>query len=248
MAGHSHWANIAHKKAAVDKRRARLFSKLSRKIIAAVKNGGPDVAANLRLKSAIQAARSANMSNDQIARAVKRAAGAQAGEDFEELTYEGYTPGGAAVLLECLTDNRNRTGGDVRSIFTKRGGNLGTNGSVAWQFNRCAVVRVPSEGTTEDDLMMAVLDAGADDMEDLGEQFQIRGTPDTLQALQAAVEEAGLTASFAEVSYVPKDFVAVDAATAKQVAALLEALDEHDDVQHVHSNVEFPDDFDPDGG
>jgi YebC/PmpR family DNA-binding regulatory protein len=245
MAGHSHWANIAHKKAAVDRRRARLFGKIARKIIAAVKNGGPDTAVNLRLKSAIQAGRAANMSNDQIDRAIKRATGAAAEGNYEELTYEGYTPGGAAVLLECLTDNRNRTGGDVRSIFTKRGGNLGTSGSVAWQFQRCAVVRVTTESTTEDDLMMAVLEAGADDIEELGEVFEVRGAPESLQAIQDAVAAADLTASFAEVSYVPKDFVGVDAATAKQVAALLEALDEHDDVQQVHCNVEFPDDFEP---
>ncbi len=243
MAGHSHWANIAHKKAAIDRRRGRLFSKIARKIIAAVKSGGPDPGMNLRLKSAIQAARSANMSNDQIARAIKRASGSEASDNYEELVYEGYAPGGAAVLLEALTDNRNRTGGEVRSILTKRGGNLGSTGSVAWQFARRAIVRVDTEATTEMELMDAVLDAGADDISEEGDLFEVHGGPELLQILQDAVTAAGIEVRSAEISYVPKDYVSVDQETAKKVAALLEALDDNDDVQSVHCNVEFPDDF-----
>jgi len=243
MAGHSHWANIAHKKAAIDRKRGRLFSKLARRMIAAAKQGGGDPSTNLKLANAVQAARAANMSNDQIKRAVQRAVrGTEAG-DFEELVYEGYAPGGAAVLVTALTDNRNRTGGDVRSIFTKRGGNLGSSGSVAWQFDHVAIVRVDRESTSEDDLMMAVLDAGADDIEDAGEFFEIRGAPDTLQALQKAVEEADLTAASADLSYVPNESVPVDADIGKKVAGLLDALEENDDVQNVYSNAEFPEGF-----
>jgi YebC/PmpR family DNA-binding regulatory protein len=243
MAGHSHWANIAHKKAAIDKKRGKLFSKLARRVIAAAKQGGGDPSANLKLANAVAAARAANMSNDQIGRAIQRAVGDTDSGDYEELTYEGYAPGGAAVLIEALTDNRNRTGGDVRSIFTKSGGNLGTSGSVAWQFSRMAVVRVPTEETTEDDLMMLVLDAGADAIEEEGDVFEVRGAPDALDALRAAIEGAGLTAVASDVLYVPSDSCLVDDETGKKVAALLDALEENDDVQNVYSNAEFPEGF-----
>ncbi len=240
MAGHSHWANIAHKKAAIDRKRGRLFSKLARRMIAAAKQGGGDPAANLKLANAVQAARAANMSNDQIKRAIQRAVGGADAADFEELIYEGYAPGGAAVLIETLTDNRNRTGGDVRMIFTKNGGNLGSSGSVAWQFARLAVVRVAAASTTEDDLMMAVLDAGADAIEEDGEFFEVRGAADSLAALRAAIEGAGLTPVSADVMYVPGESCPVDEAVGKRVAALLEALEENDDVQNVYSNADFP--------
>ncbi len=243
MAGHSHWANIAHKKAAIDRKRGRLFSKIARRMIAAAKQGGPDPAANLKLANAITAARAANMSNDQIKRAIKRATGGQDSGDFEELVYEGYAPGGAAVLITALTDNRNRTGGEVRSIFTKRGGNLGSTGSVAWQFSHLAVVRVASDSTTEDDLMMAVLEAGADDIEEEGEFFEIRGGPDALHSIQKAVEAAGLTPASADLGYVPTESVPVDAETGKKVAGLLDALEENEDIQNVYSNAEFPEGF-----
>ncbi len=243
MAGHSHWANIAHKKAAIDRKRGRIFSKIARRIIAAAKAGGGDPNGNIKLKYAVQAARAANMSNDQIQRAIQRAVGGTDADAFDELVYEGYAPGGAAVLVEALTDNRNRTGGEIRSIFTKRGGNLGSTGSVAWQFERLAIVRVPADSITEDELMLAVLEAGADDIERDGEHFEIRGAVDALSAIQAAVEAAGLKCASADVSYVPKDEVPVDAETGRSVAALLEALEENDDVQNVYSNAEFPDDF-----
>jgi YebC/PmpR family DNA-binding regulatory protein len=243
MAGHSHWANIAHKKAAIDKKRGKLFSKLARRIIAAAKQGGGDPKVNLKLQNAVSAARAANMSNDQIKRAIQRAVGGQESGDFEELTYEGYAPGGAAVLVEALTDNRNRTSSDVRSIFSKRGGNLGASGSVAWQFARMAVVRIPEEGTSEDDLMEIVLDAGADDIEHEGEIFEVRGAPDALDAIRDAVTGAGLTPLSADVNYVPNDSCPVDQDSGKKVAALLEALEENDDVQNVYSNAEFPEGF-----
>src|SRR5262245_21359177 len=165
MAGHSHWANIAYKKAAIDKKRGKVYSKIARKIIAAAKSGGGDPDMNLKLKYAVAEARAANMSNDQIRRAIDRGTGASASESFEEVVYEGYAPGGAAVLVEALTDNRKRTAPEVRMLFDQFGGNLGASGSVAWQFARKAVVTVPAQGTNEDALMMAMLDAGAEDVE-----------------------------------------------------------------------------------
>ena len=243
MAGHSHWANIQHKKSAVDRRRAKVHSKIARKVIQAAKQGGGDPGMNLKLKYALQAARAANMSNDQVNRAIQRAVGGTQAEDFEELVYEGYAPGGAAVLVEALTDNRNRTGGDVRAIFTKHGGNLGQSGSVAWQFDFRAQVRVPASETTEDELMGAVLDAGASDIEQEGDSFVVHGPPEALSRLQQAVEGAGIASPAAEVAYVPKDYVPVDDQTARRVAALLEALEENDDVQQVYTNADFPEDF-----
>ena len=244
MAGHSHWANIAHKKAANDKKRAKIFSKISRKILAAARRGGGDVSVNLPLKYAIQKARAANMSNDQIKRVVDRALGVTGeGEDFEELVYEGYAPGGTAVLIEALTDNRNRTGGDLRSTFSKRGGNLGTSGSVAWQFDRKSVLRVPLDATTEDDLTMVVLEADGDDVLVEDDAFVVQGPPEGLDALVAALGEAEVEVAQSEVTYVPRDYVACDEDTARQVVALLEALEENDDVQTVHTNAEFPEGF-----
>jgi len=243
MAGHSHWANIAYKKAAVDKKRGRLWSKLARQVLTAAKSGGGNPDSNLKLKYAIQAARAANMSNDQIQRVIDRATGAAASENYEETLYEGYAPGGCAVLVEALTDNRHRTGGDVRNLFEKHGGNLGAVGSVAWQFDRRAVVRVEKGGASEEDVLVAVLDAGADDVEDAGEQFVVSGEPQQLAALQQACQDAGLKVESAKLAFVPKDYVPVDADAAPRVAALLEALDENEDVQQVHANAEFPEEF-----
>ena len=244
MAGHSHWANIQHKKAAIDKKRGKIFSKISRKIIAAAKSGGGDPEANIKLKYAVQAARAANMSNDQVKRAIKRAMGEGAGgADFEELVYEGYAPGGAAVLVEALTDNRNRTSGDVRSTFNKRGGNLGSTGSVAWQFVRKSIICVPAAGISEDDLLMTVLEAGADDLEQVGDLFEIRGAPESLFGLQQAVEQADLETVSAELSYFASEPMPVDDETGQKIAKLLEALEENDDVQNVYTNADFPEGF-----
>jgi YebC/PmpR family DNA-binding regulatory protein len=243
MAGHSHWANIAYKKAAVDKRRGKLWSKLARQVLTAAKLGGGNPDANNRLKLAIQAARAANMSNDQIKRIVDRATGAGASEEYEEALYEGYAPGGCAVLVEALTDNRHRTAGDVRNIFEKNGGNLASAGAVAWQFDRRGVVRVAKGGASEDDVMSAVLDAGADDVEDAGDEYVVSGAPQTLAQLQQAAQSGGLSVQSAQITYVPKDWVPVDPGMAPRVSALLEALEENDDVQHVHVNAEFPEGF-----
>ena len=243
MAGHSHWANIAYKKAAIDRKRGKLWSKIARQILTAAKSGGGNPEANNKLKFAIAAGRAANMSNDQIKRIIDRATGAGATESYEETVYEGYAPGGCAILVEALTDNRNRTGGDVRNLFEKHGGNLGAAGSVAWQFDRRAVVRLTKGGASEEDVLAAVLDAGADDVEDAGDAFVVTGAPQALTHLQQAATAAGLPVASAAIAWVPKDYVEVDTDTGRRIAALLEGLEENDDVQDVHTNAEFPEGF-----
>jgi YebC/PmpR family DNA-binding regulatory protein len=243
MAGHSHWANIAYKKAAIDKKRGKVYSKIARKIIAAAKAGGGDPDMNLKLKYAVAEARSANMTNEQVKRAIDRGTGASASEDYEDVMYEGYGPGGAAILVEALTDNRNRTAPEIRGIFQKHGGNLGATGSVAWQFARKGVVRVPSEGTDEDELMMAVLDAGAEDMEKQDDVIVVRGPAESLAPMQQAVSRMKLTPVSAALEYIPTNYTPVPAETGRSIASLLEALEENDDVQKVHTNAEFPDGF-----
>jgi len=243
MAGHSHWANIAYKKAAIDKKRGKVYSKIARMIIVAAKSGGGDPDMNLKLKYAIAEARAANMTNEQVKRAIDRGTGATASENYEDLLYEGYAPGGAAVLVEALTDNRHRTVPEIRQIFDKHGGNLGASGSVAWQFARKAVVRVPSQGTDEDKLMMAALDAGADDVERGDEVFVVRGPVETLAALQQAVASMKLIPVSSRIEYLPTNFIPVTTEAGRSVVALLESLEENDDVQKVHTNAEFPDGF-----
>ena len=243
MAGHSHWANIAYKKAAVDKKRGKIYSKIARKIIAAAKSGGGDPDMNLRLKYAVADARAANMTNEQIKRAIDRGTGATASERYDEVVYEGYTPGGAAVLVEGLTDNPHRTAPDVRGIFEKHGGNMGTTGSVAWQFSKKAIVRLPSQGTDEDSLMMSALDAGAEDVERADEMFVIRGPASALTGLLQAVATQRLVPLSSGIEYVPLNYVAVPADIARSITSLLDALEENDDVQKVHTNAEFPDGF-----
>jgi YebC/PmpR family DNA-binding regulatory protein len=243
MAGHSHWANIAYKKAAVDKKRGKVYSKIARKIIAAAKSGGGDPDMNLRLKYAVADARAANMTNEQIKRAIDRGTGATAAERYDEVVYEGYTPGGAAVLVEGLTDNPHRTASDIRGIFQKHGGNMGATGSVAWQFAKKSVVRVPSQGTDEDALMMAALDAGAEDVERADEMLVVRGPASALSGLLSAAAAQRLVPLSSGVEYVALNYVAVPLDVARSITSLLDALEENDDVQKVHTNAEFPDGF-----
>jgi len=243
MAGHSHWANIAYKKAAVDKKRGKVYSKIARKIIVAAKSGGGDPDMNLRLKYAVADARAANMTNEQVKRAIDRGTGALASDNYDDVLYEGYAPGGAAVLVEGLTDNRARTAGEVRQIFQKGGGNLGASGSVAWQFARRAIVRVPADGVDEESLMTAVLDAGAQDMEREEDVFVVRGAPESLASVQHAVARLRLQPSSSSIEYEPTNYTPVTAETARSIASLLETLEENDDVQKVHTNAEFPDGF-----
>ena len=242
MSGHSKWSSIKHKKGAADAKRGQLFSKLSRAIIVAAKEGGPDPAANLALQNAIEKARSYSMPKDNIERAVAKGSGADAeGSSFETVIYEGYGPEGVAVLVEALTDNRNRTASEVRHLFAKYGGNLGTTGAVAWQFERKGVVLLAAAGVDEDDLVLAVADAGAEDVSLDGSSFVVTSAPEALSAVRAAVEQAGLTIESGELAMVPKVSVAVgDESTARRLVRLVEGLEEADDVQDVYANFDIP--------
>ncbi len=242
MSGHSKWSSIKHKKGAADAKRGKLFSKLSRAIIVAAKEGGGDPTNNLALQNAIEKARSYSMPKDNIDRAVAKGSGADADADaFETIVYEGYGPEGVAVIVEALTDNRNRTAADVRHLFAKHGGNLGTAGAVAWQFDRRGVVVVTADGVDEEELFLAAADAGADDIEQDGSTFQITSAPESLAAVRAAVEAAGVGVDSAELMLIPKTTVAIeDEAKARQVMRLIEALEDNDDVQDVYANFDIP--------
>ena len=242
MSGHSKWSSIKHKKGAADAKRGQLFSKLSRAIMVASREGGPDPAANLSLQNAIEKARSYSMPKDNIERAIAKGSGADAdGAAFETVVYEGYGPDGVAVLVEALTDNRNRTASDVRHVFSKNGGNLGTTGAVAWLFERRGVVVVEAESTDEDELVLAAADGGADDVERDGSVFQVSTPPDQLAAVRTAIESAGIAIASAELSMVPKTTVEIaDEASAKKLMRLIDALEENDDVQDVWSNFDIP--------
>lgn len=242
MAGHSHWANIQQKKSRVDKKRGKLFTKLSRAIIVAAQHGGGDPDANLALRYAIDKARKASMPNDNIDRAVKRGCGETGGENYEEILYEGYGPSGVAVLCEILTENRNRTAGEVRKIFEVHGGNLGATGCVAWMFERKAVFTLPTADTTEDQLFELVADAGAEDIENDGETFTITAPTEAFDAVNAALSAAGLSLGSADITQVPRNYVELDSSNAGSVLKLMEALDDNDDVQNVTSNFSLPDD------
>jgi YebC/PmpR family DNA-binding regulatory protein len=242
MSGHSKWSSIKHKKGAADAKRGKLFSKLSRAIIVAAKDGGPDPAGNLALQNAVEKAKSYSMPKDNIDRAIAKGSGADAdAAAFETVVYEGYGPEGVAVLVEALTDNRNRTAADVRHIFAKTGGNLGTSGAVAWQFERRGVILVDATGVDEDELMLAAADAGAEDVELDGSSYQITCAPEDLAAVRAALDSAGFSVESAELTMIPSTTVEVaDEGTAKQVLRLMDALDENDDVQEVYANFDIP--------
>ena len=242
MSGHSKWSSIKHKKGAADAKRGKLFSKLSRAIIVAAKEGGGDPANNLSLQNAIEKAKSYSMPKDNIDRAIAKGSGADADADaFEEIVYEGYGPEGVAVIVEALTDNRNRTASDVRHTFAKHGGNLGATGAVAWQFERRGVVVVPAEGVDEEELLLAAADGGADDIEQDGTVFEVTAPPEALSSVRAAIEEAGFSVDSAELSMVPKTTVAVEDETkARQVMRLIDELEDNDDVQDVYANFDIP--------
>ncbi len=241
MSGHSKWSSIKHKKGAADAKRGKLFSKLSRAIIVAAREGGPDPAGNLALQNAIEKARSYSMPKDNIERAITKGSGADTeGTSFDTVVYEGYGPEGVAVLVEALTDNRNRTASDVRHAFSKHGGNLGTTGAVAWQFERKGVVLAAAGSADEEELLLAAAEAGADDVELDGSSFVISSPPEALTALRKAVEAAGFTVESAELAMVPKATVAIsDEAIARKVLRLVEGLEESDDVQDVYVNVDI---------
>jgi len=243
LSGHSKWSSIKHKKGAADAKRGKLFSKLSRAIIVAAKEGGGDPAANLALQNAVEKARSYSMPKDNIERAIAKGAGEGAdAAAFETVVYEGYGPEGVAVIVEALTDNRNRTASDVRHAFAKHGGSLGATGAVAWQFDRRGVVVVPGEGVDEEELFLAAADGGAEDVERDGDVFQVTSAPDALGAVRSAIQAAGFTVDSAELSLVPKNTVEVsDESAAKRVMRLIEDLEDNDDVQDVYANFDIPD-------
>jgi YebC/PmpR family DNA-binding regulatory protein len=242
VSGHSKWSSIKHKKGAADAKRGKLFSKLARAIIVAAKEGGGDPANNLALQNAIEKARSYSMPKDNIERAIAKGAGEGAdGAAFEAIVYEGYGPEGVAVIVEALTDNKNRTASEVRHAFVKFGGSLGTTGAVAWQFERRGVV-VVSGKVDEDELFLAAADAGAEDVEADGDVFQVTSAPESLAAVREAIEAAGFAIESAELSMLPKTTVVVDdESAAKSVMRLIEALEDDDDVQEVYANFDIPD-------
>lgn len=241
MAGHSHWANIAIKKGAADKKKGKLFGKLSRLIIVAARRGGPDPAANLALRYAIEKARKQSMPRENIERAIKTGSGDQSGTGFDDIVYEGYGPCGVAVLCDILTDNRNRTAGEVRKIFEVHGGNLGATGCVAWMFERKGLFVIQSSAVTEERLMDVALEAGADDVTHEGDTFEVLCAPDCFQAVNEAINSAGIPTDSADVTRIAGQTVELDAEQARRVMALMEALEENDDVQNVTANFTIPD-------
>ena len=247
MSGHSKWATTKHKKAVIDARRGKLFAKLIKNIEVAARTGGGDPAGNPTLYDAIQKAKKSSVPNDNIDRAVKRGSGAEAGgADWETIMYEGYAPGGVALLIECLTDNRNRAAGEVRTAMTRNGGNMADAGSVSYMFSRKGVVIVPKTQESgeigEDEVLDAVLEAGADEVNDIGDSLEVISEPTDLVAVRTSLQEAGLDYDSAEASFVPSITVEVDKAVAQRVFRLIEALEDSDDVQNVFGNFDVPDD------
>lgn len=242
MAGHSHWAGIKHKKALVDAKRGKLWSKLAKAIIVAAKMGGGDPAANLRLRYAIDDARAVSMPKENIERAIKKGTGELDSETLEEVVYEGYGAGGVAVLCEALTDNRNRTAPEIRKIFEMCDGKLGTSGCVAWMFEAKGFFLIPGPQIDEDRLLEIALEAGADDVRRDADNFEVICDPGSFQAVGKALAEAGLKPEVSKLTRLPKTTVDLDADNARKVLKLMERLDEHDDVQNVASNFNIPDD------
>jgi YebC/PmpR family DNA-binding regulatory protein len=242
VSGHSKWSTIKHKKGAADAKRGQLFTKLTRALIVAAKEGGGDPAGNLALQNAIEKARSYSMPKDTIERAIARGSGADAdASQFETIVYEGYGPSGVAVIVEALTDNRNRTAGEVRNVFTKNDGNLGGSGAVAWLFERHGVVVVDADGVDGDELMLTAADGGAEDVELDGSTYEITCAPEALASVREAIEAAGFTVESAELTMIPKTTVEVtDENDAKKVLRLIDQLEENDDVQDVYANFDIP--------
>src|SRR5215217_3084267 len=239
MSGHSKWHTIKHKKGALDAKRGKLFTKLIKEIQVAARTGGGDVNANARLRKAVSDAKGANMPNDTIDRAIRRGTGAEEGVTYDEITYEGYGPGGVAVMVESMTDNRNRTVAEIRHIFGKNGGNLGTAGAVNWMFEKKGYIVVAKDAKPEDELFEIVTDAGAEDLRDDGDNFEVITSPDDFEAVLEAVKQAGVEPEVAEVEMLPKEYKRLEGIEAKQMLKLMEALEDHDDVQKVSANFDI---------
>lgn len=243
MAGHSHSANIAHRKGAVDAKRGKLFSKLCRKIFVAAKSGGGDPDSNLPLRYAIDRARAVSCPKDNIERSIKKATGEAGGENFEEVIYEGYGPSGVAVLCEVLTDNRNRTAGELRKAFEVCGGNLGSNGCVSYLFNYRGLFVVDPKHVTEDHLMEVALEAGADDVALVGDYYEVTCDPKAFEAVRKGLEDAKVATEAAETTYIPSNNIPLDAEAAKKMLRLRDMLEENEDVQNSYDNAEIADEL-----
>jgi YebC/PmpR family DNA-binding regulatory protein len=241
MSGHSKWSSIKHKKALVDARRGKAFTKVIRELTSAAKAGGGSPEMNPRLRTAVAAAKSANMPADTIQRAIKKGTGELPGEVYEEITYEGYGAGGVAILVDVLTDNRNRTVAEIRHLFSKHGGNLGETGCVAWMFGRIGLITIDVNQIDEDALLELVLEAGGDDVRVADDVYEIRTTPEAFEDVRAALEKYGLTLGVAEITMLPQNTVPVEGKQAEQIIRLMEALDDHDDIRKAYANFDIPD-------
>jgi YebC/PmpR family DNA-binding regulatory protein len=244
MSGHSHWAGIKHKKAANDAKRGKVWSKIARMIIVAAKSGGGDPDANLSLRYAIDKGKAVNMPKDTIEKAIKKGTGELGGIHFEEVVYEGYAPGGVAIMVDALTDNRHRTAPEIKKIFEARGGSLGTTGCVGWMFHKKGLITVNTSDIDEDRLMDIVLSAGAEDMLNTGTVYEITCEPTAFEPLKKAIEDEKIPVQLAEISMVPQNTIPVnDVETAKRILSLMESFEDHDDVQNVYANFDIPDEI-----
>jgi len=244
MSGHSHWAGIKYKKAALDAKRGKAWSKISRMIIVAAKQGGGDPSANLTLRYAIDKAKAANMPKDTIEKAIKKGTGELEGMSFEEVLYEGYGPSGVAIMIEALTDNRNRTGPEVKRLFEKHGGSLGTSGCVNWMFSKKGLITVNAANANEEQLLEIALSAGADDMQAVGDVFEITCEPGAYEELKKTLQDKEITTEVAEISMVPQNTIDIsDEHTAKRIISLMEAFEDHDDVQNAYANFDIPEEI-----
>jgi len=239
MAGHSKWANIKHRKSAVDAKRGKIFTKIAKEITIASRLSGGDPGSNPRLRLAIQQARAVNMPNDNIKRAIQKGTGELEGQQLEEIMLEGYGPGGIAILIECVTDNRNRTVADVRSTLSRNGGSMADAGAVAWNFTRKTVISVAKEDHTEEDVLMAVLDAGADDVKTSEESFDVYAPVENFESVRSTLESAGFTITAANLQYVPNQTMELSGSDAASALKLLDLLDDVDDTQNLHTNLEI---------
>jgi YebC/PmpR family DNA-binding regulatory protein len=244
MSGHSHWAGIKHKKAANDAKRGKVWSKIAKMIIVAAKAGGGDPAQNLTLRYAIEKGKASNMPKDTIEKAIKKGTGELGGVSYEEVLYEGYAPGGIAIMIEGLTDNRNRTGPEIKKIFEKRGGSMGNSGCVNWMFKKTGLIAIKTDAIEEDDLMDLALNAGADDMENVGEVYELTCDPAAYDQLKKAIEDKGLPIEASELSMVPDNTIPVEnIETAKKILGFIECFEDHDDVQVVYANFDISDEI-----
>ena len=239
MSGHSKWHSIKHKKGALDAKRGKLFTKFIKEITVAARSGGGDPDANARLRKAISDAKAGNMPNDTIDRAVRRGTGEEEGVHYEEITYEGYGPGGVALLIQSMTDNRNRTVAEIRHIFSKNSGNLGESGSVGWMFDKKGYLVVSKSAKPEEELFDIVIEAGADDLRDDEDNFEIITSPENFESVAAALKSAGIETQVAEIEMVPQNYIKLEGSDARQMLKLMEALEDHDDVQKVSANFDI---------